>query len=244
MIDMKCPSCGAGGRIPREKMNTRLVCKKCLRVFHVTTGGNTVLGEPAAPKDQPKAHPAREASRRDTVDRFDDVASTISKIRLPQVQPMTLAVIGGIALLSALGYWFFSRQSIEKRSLDVARAIQQTDMKQVIDLAAPGTEMDAIRWYNDVYRQYMALKIALAGQDAGITVQPPAAPQGGTTQVYVHFSTSGTRFDGSLFNDALAPNPSLSNAKQTLELSLYWMTDMWGNWLLDGTKTYAGPAAK
>ena len=31
MIDMNCPSCGAGGRIPREKVNTRLVCKKCLQ---------------------------------------------------------------------------------------------------------------------------------------------------------------------------------------------------------------------
>ena len=54
MIDMKCPSCGAGGRIPKEKVNTRLVCKKCLRVFHVTSAGNTVLGEPAAPKDEHK----------------------------------------------------------------------------------------------------------------------------------------------------------------------------------------------
>ena len=63
MIDMKCPSCGAGGRMPREKVNTRLVCKKCLRVFHVTASGNTVLGEPAAPKDQPKPHHRRESAQ-------------------------------------------------------------------------------------------------------------------------------------------------------------------------------------
>ncbi len=242
MIDMKCPSCGAGGRIPREKVNTRLVCKKCLRVFHVTAGGSTVLGEPAVPKDQP--HPARESARRDPVDRFDDVAASISKIRLPQIPPMTLAIVGGVIFLSALGYWFFSRQTIEARSINVARAIQATDMKTVIDLAVPGTEMDAIRWYNDIYRQYSSLKVALAGQDAGITVQPPVASPSGTSQVYVHFSTSGLRFDGSLFNDALAPNPSLSNAKQTLEMSLFWIKDMWGNWLLDGTRTFEGPSTK
>ena len=40
----------------------------------------------------------------------------------------------------------------------------------------------------------------------------------------------GTRFDGSLFNDTLSPNPSLANAKQTLELLLFWTKDMWGNW--------------
>jgi hypothetical protein len=240
MIDMKCPSCGAGGRVPREKVNTRLVCKKCLRVFHITPAGNTVLGEPAAPKEQPKTQYVRESARRDTVDRFDDMASTLSKFRLPQVQPMTLAVIAGVVLLSALGYWFFSKQSIEARSLAVARAIQRQEMKPVIELSAPGTELDTIRWCTDTIKQYNELKHALAGQEAGITVQPPGAPQGGTTPVYVHFSSTGMRFDGSLFNDALQPNPSLAHAKQTLELCLFWTTDMWGNWLLEGTKTFTG----
>jgi hypothetical protein len=172
------------------------------------------------------------------------VASSLSKIRIPSIPPTTLAIVGGIVLLSVAGYWFFSRQTIETRCIDVARAIQQTDMKSVIDLAIPGTEMDAIRWYNDVYRQYANLKVSLAGQEAGITVQPPTPVPGGETKVYVYYSTSGVRFDGSLFHDALAPNPSLSNAKQTLEMVLYWSKDMWGNWLLDGTTTFAGPAAK
>jgi hypothetical protein len=201
-----------------------------------------VLGEPAVPKDQPKTHQAREFPKRDAVDRFDDMASTLSKVRLPSVKPGTLAMVGGLLLLVAGVYWFFSRQSIEARSLEIARAIQETDMKHVIELSAPGTELDAIRWYNDVYRKYAELKVALAGQEAGITVQPPAAPQGGSTQVYVHYSTSGVRFNDSLFNDALAPNPSLANAKQTLEISMFWITDMWGNWLLDGTKTFSGLA--
>ena len=118
MIDMKCPSCGAGGRIPREKVNTRLVCKKCLRVFHVTSGGSTVLGEPAAPKDQPRpAKRSRESASRDTVDRFDDVAASTLEDRLPQIHaddPRRSSV--AIVLLSALGYWLFSRQTIETQS--------------------------------------------------------------------------------------------------------------------------------
>src|SRR5271166_4187626 len=111
MIDMKCPSCGAGGRVPNEKVNTRLVCKKCLRVFHVTASGNTVLGEPAPPKDQPRPPSPREAARHDTVERFDNVASRLSKVKLPQVQPRVLAIIGGVVLVAALGYWLFSKQT-------------------------------------------------------------------------------------------------------------------------------------
>jgi hypothetical protein len=238
MIDMKCPSCGAGGRVPREKVNTRLVCKKCLRVFHITASGNTVLGEPAAPKDQPKPHSQRESTRHDTAERFDDVTSRLSQIKLPRVSPKALAIVGSVVLLSALGYWFFSRQTVEARSLAVARAIQMSDMKLVIDLAVPETALDTIQWYNDAYKQYLDLKTALGGQEAGITIEPQGTPQGGNTQVKVLYSKGGARFDGSLYTDALQPNPSRAHDPTTLELALFWTSDAWGNWLLDGSKTF------
>jgi hypothetical protein len=208
----------------------------------MTPGGNAVLGEPAPTKADPKAQPARDPSHYDPVERFDEVAAKLSKFRLPEVQPMTLGLIGGIVLLSALGYWFFSKQSIETRSRDVARAILRTDMKLVIDLSAPGTEMDSIRWYGDVYKRYMNLKNALGSQDPGVTITPKAEAKGGASQVNVLFSKAGTRFDGSLFSDALHPNPSFANAEQSFEVPLFWVTDIWGNWLLDGTKTFAGSA--
>ncbi|MGZ6057713.1 MAG: hypothetical protein ACXWOV_19350 [Isosphaeraceae bacterium] len=44
MLAIKCPACGAEGRASKEKIQTRLVCRKCLRVFHVTPSGKTVLG--------------------------------------------------------------------------------------------------------------------------------------------------------------------------------------------------------
>ncbi len=50
------------------------------------------------------------------------------------------------------------------------------------------------------------------------------------------------RLDGSIFSDMVQPNPSLSKAKESLEVPLFWSKDLWGNWLLDGTKTFAGKA--
>jgi hypothetical protein len=241
MIDMKCPSCGAGGRIPNEKVNTRLICKKCLRIFHVTPAGNTVLGEPAAPKEESKPRPTRESMRQDPVQGFDELTARLSSIRLPQVQPMTLGLIAGAVLLSAFVYWFFFyKQSLATRTESIARAIVKSDMKTVVDLAAPGTEMDTMRWYHDVFKSYLDLKLALAGQDAGISIQLPGGESGGTTRVNLVFSKDGLRFDGSIFSDALHPNPSLSSAKQSLDVPLFWVKDLWGNWLLDGTKTFAG----
>jgi hypothetical protein len=241
MIDMKCPSCGAGGRIPKEKVNTRLVCKKCLRVFHVTSAGSTVLGEPAAPKDEARPRTARESARDDTAQSFDELTSRLSKIRLPQVDPATVGMVAGAILVLTLGYWFFFyKQSLATRTESVARAIIKSDMKTVVDLAAPGTEMDTMRWYNDVYKSYMDLKLTLAGQDAGITIQLPGEERGGATRVNLTLSKDGLRFDGSIFNDALSPNPSLSRAKQSLDVPLFWVKDLWGNYLLDGTKTFGG----
>jgi hypothetical protein len=100
-----------------------------------------------------------------------------------------------------------------------------------------------MRWYHDVFKSYMDLKLALAGQDAGISIQLPGGESGGTTRVNLVFSKDGLRFDGSIFSDALHPNPSLSSAKQSLDVPLFWVKDLWGNWLLDGTKTFAGTAS-
>ena len=63
MIKMKCPSCGAAGRVPREKINHRLTCKRCSGVFHLSPSGQAILGEPAPPKDaRGPAHPRRRES--------------------------------------------------------------------------------------------------------------------------------------------------------------------------------------
>jgi hypothetical protein len=243
MLEMKCPSCGAAGRVPNEKVNTRLVCKKCLRVFHVTPGGASVLGEPPAPKhEEHKPRPSREASQYEAVERFDEMAARLSQVKVPRIPPMTLGIIGGIVLLSGLGYWLFSRQSAETRTMEVGRAIIKSDMKPVIDFSTPDTVMDTIRWYNDVYRQYGDLKLALGGQEAGILAQPAGEPKAGEAQVKMIFSKAGVRFDGSIYHDALNPNPTLSSGSQVLEVPLFWVKDMWGNWLLDGTKTFSGGA--
>jgi hypothetical protein len=243
MIDMKCPSCGAGGRIPREKVNTRLVCKKCLRVFHVGPGGHSVLGEPAASKSAAKPHAPHAAAHHDPVERFDNVAATLSKVKLPQIDVRIVGGIGLIVLLGALGFWLFSRQSLERRSEEIAKAFVKADMKTAIDLSLPGTEMDTIQWYSMRFQQYNELKLAFGGQEAGATIVEKGQKDG-VAEVSLHFSKGGLRFDGSIFSDMYQPNPSLSNIRQTLEIPLFWVPDFWGNWMLDGTRTYAGTASK
>jgi hypothetical protein len=251
MIDMKCPSCGAGGRIPREKVNTRLVCKKCLRVFHVNAGGVSVLGEPApahaAPAksaSKPGAAPApRHAARHDTVERFDDITSKLSRVKVPSLDIRIIGALALVVLLAAVGYWLFSRQTLERQSEEIARAFVKSDMKTAIDLSVPETAMDTIQWYSMRFKQYNELKLAFGGQEAGATIVDKGEKDG-VAEVSLLFSKGGVRFDGSIFNDMFQPNPSLANTKQTLEIPLFWVKDFWGNWKLDGAKTYAGTASR
>ena len=236
MIDMKCPSCGAAGRIPPYKVNVRLVCKKCLKAFYITAAHRAVLGDPPIAKGGKSGG----KSGHDKSEAIDEMAAKFSNLKLPQVSPGTLGIIALVALLIGGAYWLFSRQSLETRSLIVANCLIKGEMKTVIDLCVPGTETEAIIWYGEVFRKYNYLKLALAGEDPAVNVQVQGDTRGGSALVIATYTRQGTRIASSAFMESLQPVPSLSNSNQTLELPLFWVKDYWGNWVLDGKRTAVG----
>ncbi|MCA1685067.1 MAG: hypothetical protein LC745_03615, partial [Planctomycetia bacterium] len=57
MIELECPNCARMGSVPNDKAHSRMVCKKCHMVFHMTPTGRTMLGEPPVPgKEKDKKH--------------------------------------------------------------------------------------------------------------------------------------------------------------------------------------------
>jgi hypothetical protein len=236
MIEIKCPACGAGGRVPRNKAGARLVCKKCLRVFHLSPSGQAVLGEPPAPKDMPQEKAVRESPAFELGGSFGEFSAKLGRLKLPKVSPRTLGIGGGVALVVALGFWFFSRLSVEKRTENFAKALMAADMKSVLDMNAPGTEMEMMQWFNDSYKRYMELKLALGGQDARTKVAVLSDGSNGPAVVVLRLSSEGTRLGGAL-SEALMPRADATSTPPLLELHLYWVKDAWGNWVLDGKRT-------
>jgi len=234
MPEMNCPACGAGGRIPRDKIGTRLVCKKCLKVFHVTPSGQAVLGEPPAPKVIAKEKISKEPTGYDTTEALEALASKVAKVQLPS--PKMLGIVAGIALVLGLGYWLFSRQSLDTRARKVAEAIASSDIKKIVDISVPGTETDVIVWYADVYRQFLNVKVLL-GREPGIKIQIPGHSSGDSGLAIVTFSGQGAQSAAPGFADAMQPIPSLSNVKDSVDVRLYFAVDALGNWLLDGKRT-------
>ncbi len=242
MKELKCPSCGAGGRVPTYKINVRLICKKCLKPFHVTASGHTIPGDPPVAKDAPKGTRPGESHGYETGVALEEMASRLSRFnfKLPQISPITLAIIAGLVLLLGGGYWLLSRQSLEARATFIANSMIKGEMKSVIDVCVPGTETEAIMWYGDVYKKYMTLKLALGGQEAVVHVQPQGDTRGGSALVVAHFSREGTPVESSAFADALQPVPSLANNNQTMQVPIFLAKAPWGDWLLDGKRTAAG----
>ena len=238
MIEMKCPGCGAGGRVPRDKKNTRLVCKKCLKVFHLSPSGTPVLGEPPESKDAPKERIRKESGGGiEFGGSFDDLTQRFSKIKLPRVSGATAGIAAAVILLAALGVWLFARQSLKTRAELVAKAIMSPEsVKTAIDLAVPETAMDVIRWHSQASMRYGELKIAMGGIDASLNTNILSDGSSGPAVVVIQFSTTGTRL-GNAGVETLQPLPSKSNTSSTVEEHLYFVKDTFGNWLLDGTRT-------
>ncbi len=239
-IDMKCPGCGAAGRVPRDKINTRLVCKKCLKVFHMSPGGQPVLGEPPALKNQPKDKVRRESGGGgiELGGSFDDLSQRFSKIKLPKVSAAAVGITVAVIVVAGLGFLLFSRQSLAKRSELVAKSLLNAEqMKDAIDMSVPETVLDTIRWYSEASKKCGELKVAMGGIEPNVTINilsdgstPPAV-------VVAQFSPEGTRLAGAGV-DTFQPTPSLSNASSRVEVHLYFVKDSFGNWLLDGTRTF------
>jgi len=238
MIEMACPRCGAAGRVPREKMNARLVCKKCLQVFHLRAGGVAVLGEPPVQKESPKERAPRERIELD-VSALEGLGQKLAKIKLPD--PKILGAVVVVLLIIGVLSWVFSQESVETRTHHMATAITRGDIQTVMAMVYPGTEGEAMKWFYDIYPEYLDLKKSMGLQDPGVQIQAQNSSDGHTAQALLIFSRQGSPRAGSMEADELqAPKPN-SKAKDSMQILLFWTPDTWGTWRFDAKKTAENP---
>jgi hypothetical protein len=230
MLEIKCPGCGAGGRVPRDKRNNRLVCKKCLRVFHLSPSGVAMLGEPPERKDAPVEQPTRETSGMEVGSSLDEIVSSLGKIKVPKVSLRSAGITALVVLVAGLGYFVVAGKSLEASSREVADGIMKPEMKMVMDFSAPGTEMEVMTWLPEVIKKYGVLKLALGGHEAGVTVKVLSDGSKGPALVVVQFSTDTAQVRAD-------PMISKSNTASTYEVHLYWVKNALGRWMLDGKRT-------
>jgi hypothetical protein len=229
-IDLECPKCGATGSIPRNKINTRLVCKKCRAIFHVNPLGRSVLGEPQGVSDpkREEAHPARPRDR-------GEMGTGLS---LPKLDSYHLAIAGGVVLVLLLGYgiykFFNGPDEITPAAQIIANSIALDSPDFFRPNALPGTEAEAMKFFD-------ATHTALS------TARSQSPTKSLTTQVLVESVTEmGSKAEvlgvfkpttGFVHEQQIAGAANDQSGETKVMRTLWLAKDPAGTWKLDGRKT-------
>jgi hypothetical protein len=231
-IDLECPNCGRGGTVSAEKAHSRLVCRKCHMVFHMNQSGRTVLGEPPVESirgDRSGTQTAESKAK----------ARKAVEFNLPEVTTTHLLTLAGILLLAGAVYGFMTwggpSDNLQARAQTLVDALAKNDIEGVKASAASGQSDDAVRFYENARQKLEPLRKLPGGETLLTSVlvveMSPNSKKGQVVGIFVPSK-------GSERNEKVAREAGID--KSTVELNLFWVTDGFGRWRLDATKSIGG----
>jgi hypothetical protein len=240
MIDLACPSCGRAGSIPREKINTRLNCKKCHVVFHVNTAGRALLGEPHV-EPQKSEHHHHEGLHLPSLPSFEGLDGL--KNGLPEVSLRSLGV--GVAVVAVLGglVMFLTRpsESLADSARRTAERFANDDLAYLKQIATSETIDDVVRWFDAVHPQLVKTRERWKSPEADVQVMvigEDHQQRKGEAQAFIYPAGSTSRVSAIA---AAADSTSTSvpvAGPAPIDLRLHWVLDRKGTWRLDGLQTF------
>ncbi|MCA1685800.1 MAG: hypothetical protein LC745_07390 [Planctomycetia bacterium] len=220
MVTLNCPLCGSTVRAPSDRPNEQLSCKKCHSPFYLDRNRNAVVGVPPG------------------VERDVDEIKQKVKEKLEGF-PVKQAV-GGLALLlvvgAALSYLLRPADPLQPAALKAAQAFADDKLDDLKAMAAPGTEADLTRWFNDSRPQFLSLRERWQGKPEVVEVGIAAEDKErrvGATSFAVHPGTGNAR-DVSL----TGPGEMLAGAIAGFDGAMNWTLSPRGHWEIDGRATY------
>jgi hypothetical protein len=236
MFDLECPSCGRVGTIPRDKANSRLVCKKCNAVFHMSPSGRAIPGEPPLPSDKTQApKPAAVAPAVAESWEKPGVSLALPSLRLKPL-PILLAILAAVAV--ALGYSFISTiepEPLGKKAQLAADALSAGNIETIKTLVPRENEGDVANWYGSVKE---LIDAARGGNPARKIIATAIVTEQnvstGVGQTLMFFTTTGT--------DAKSAKPAGASPNKVQQLSLKW--NLSGRlWRISGDSLTSAPHA-
>ncbi len=226
MIYMNCPSCGAHGRIPEDRVNTPIVCKKCLKTFHVKPSGHAVAGGPPI---EGKAHgqPHEFDHRQDFDQWLEKFNNTVHKL-------IPIATVLAVGLAVAIGFTW-SQPALEDQVATMATALARGDKDAIRGLAVEGTGDAAVEWLG---RIHPVVKDAILASPTVVPLVTVIAKQkdpriGG---VAVRARISPEVIVGRRAVAESAPDSAAAMAR-SIDVPLILESSIWKGWRLDGDRT-------
>jgi hypothetical protein len=232
MIDMKCPACGAEGRAPNDRINTRLVCRKCVSVFHVTPSGRAVLGEPA--NSAAAAMPAHGVPAPDGTQKVDQ---WIERTTASVFSTRSLLIASAVLLIGfAIAFISMRRpETLQDRVRKAAVAAVQGDLQTIRQMAATGSNDDLVKWYQQVRERCDSIRLQLG--TGKLVVEVDVRQEDLKQGVAETVAQLDTEDHLSRKGNAL-PDPSqLIYETQSVSLPVAWRSEGWSGWKLDARRS-------
>lgn len=233
MIELACPKCGRGGSIPNQKINSRLVCKKCFVVFHMNTAGRTILGEPNIEAPRAEAQNSTLSSRLPSADDFANLKDSLTSFT-----PKQLGIGAGALAVLGIAWMIFSQAPESLSDCTTATAIRfaADDLGYLKEIATKDTVDDIVRWFDTVHPKLVKIRSQWKSKEAEVRVMvidENRKQRSGEAEAFVYpVGSSGS-------SNALASNGGTSSSPvEPLELKLHWTLDKSGRWRLNGLRTF------
>ncbi len=230
MISMHCPSCGAEGRIPEDKFNVRMLCKRCLKSFHLRPDGRIVAGSPPESDEDRHVSPLHEL---DAVEQRVDAAVDTLKAAAPRLAVLLgiLAVVGLAWTTTRLGSGVggLTRGPLESQATRVARAMLKDSDADVRALAVEGTGDDASVLYDTLRPGFGARSDSFWGSSAVEVARDPEPSGPGLWGVVATIRTDQPA--GGTGEDGADASPG------SVEVPMILAGDDKAGWRLDGTRS-------
>jgi hypothetical protein len=242
MPELACPNCGRAGSVPREKMNSRLVCKKCHMVFHMNSAGRAVLGEPRGEPSKSGITKSEKSGFFKSIEEvplpnlssITDLKESLSANNLP-IKPI---LIGLVAIAIGWGTYsllFGPPESIADRSTAIAQAFATDDLSYLKKNATSDSADDVVLWFNATLPQLVqARKVWKGGTPVVRTtvVEEDRAMRSGEVEAFLYPPEMAARAQAI---------ESAGTPITPVELHLHFTLEG-GKWRLNGKKLKATPA--
>jgi hypothetical protein len=211
-----------------------LVCKKCLRVFHLTPSGRAVIGEPPLPVVAP-VKPPDPTEKIEIVLDFDRWFGGVKRV---VTSPKVLAVAGGLIVVAA-GYLLislFHSESLETRASRIAQATVKGELSTLLELSSSGTSDDVVKWFIAIQPQCAEIKKTMTTAEPAVDVVINKEDSAsGTADVTARVASEEalTKHHGNQL-----PDMSITTfADRIFELPLVFTSEGLEGWRLDGKRT-------
>ncbi|MDR3617762.1 MAG: hypothetical protein P4L85_00285 [Paludisphaera borealis] len=232
MIIMNCPACGAEGRVPNDKINTTMVCKKCLKTFHIKPSGRAAIGEAPITGATSLRHEVDPHS----IDHSQDVDQWFEKLNTSFHKLARVAAVFAVFLLIYGVYRWFQPASLEEQAVKTATAIARNDLTAIREMALKGTSDQAVEWFDAVHPEFKdQVRMSASVVPKTEILSTKRDPAHGTAEILTRISLAEPvgRMGVSM------PSTSIGSlAGMSIEVPFVLSDRGWSGWQLDGKRTF------